>query len=193
MAVLEPQLTPEVEVLIFFNNFEYSLGYLRQELLDEAEGEYISHIDDDDMVPEDFVSTILPLLDGVDYIGFMVDFVDMGVKKLPVIHSLRYQSWSEDESGWYRGVTHLNPVRTELARLSSFPASRNTGEDEKWAIGMKDKCKTEHFIDREMYSYLHNGHESVAYEEKPHDTPHRVDFKSPYIRYHPRSTKNANN
>lgn len=205
MAVLEPQLTPEVEVLIFFNNFEYSLGYLRQCLLQEAGGEYICHIDDDDMIPDDYVATILPLLDGVDYIGFKVEFTDNGREMKPVYHSLKYTHWYDDEDGYYRGVTHLNPLRTELARTVDFPVERLTGEDEKWSNQIK--AKTEHFIDRPMYYYWHLADNSVAYTlagqevtdavgshayiTRPHDTPHRTKFKSKQIRYHPNSTKDV--
>lgn len=193
LDVLLPQVDKyqrQIEVLLFWNNFEYSLGFLRQSMLEEARGEYICHIDDDDMVPEDYCDTILPLLDGTDYIGFKVNFLDSGKKMKPVYHSLKYQTWYEDADAYYRGVTHLNPVRTELARLSSFPTEYNVGEDSKWAIGMKDKCKTEHFIDREMYTYDHEGDDSVAYAARQSDTPIRPIFKSKNIRFHPKSTEN---
>lgn len=206
MKVLSPQVDKykgQIEILVFFNNFEYSLGYLRQCLLQEARGEYICHIDDDDMVPEDYCDTIFPLLDGTDYIGFRVDFYDKGQKMKPVYHSLKYEYWYEDEKGYYRGITHLNPIRTELARQSFFPINFNVGEDAEWARNAH--AKTEHFIDRPMYYYWHEPGDSVAYAlspnaeatgynpdiTKPHDTPVRPEFKSKQIRFHPRSTPNA--
>lgn len=208
MAVLLPQVDKydgQIEVLIYFNNYERSLGYIRQGLLDEAKGEYICHIDDDDLVPDDYCDTILPLLDGVDYIGFQVDFYDGGKKMNPVYHSLQYSRWYQDDKGYYRGITHLNPVRTELARQSSFPVEYTIGEDEAWANGVK--AHTEHVIDRPMYIYRHEGDASVAYSysddevertvhhrtfrPKPNDTPRRPVFKSKNVRFHPRSTKNA--
>jgi hypothetical protein len=179
----------QIEILLFWNNFEYTLGYLRQRLLENARGEYICHIDDDDMVPEDYCDTIFPLLDGVDYIGFKVDFIDNGNKMLPVYHSLKYKHWYQDSDGYYRGVTHLNPLRTELARQAEFPIERLTGEDEKWSNQIK--AETEHFIDREMYTYNHVGDESVAYKIEPKDTPMRPRFKSENIRLHPESTLDA--
>lgn len=176
-----------VEVLVFWNNFEYSLGYLRQKMLEDARGEYICHIDDDDMVPDDYCDTIVPLLDGVDYIGFQVDFYDRGKKMKPVYHDLNYASWYEDERGYYRGVTHLNPTRTEIARQSEFPLRYTVGEDAHWAAGVP--AKTQHVIDRPMYYYWHNGKESVAYKSDPHDTPKRPTLKSKYFRFHKESTK----
>lgn len=192
----------DVEILIFFNNFEWSLGFLRQCLIEEAKGEYVCHVDDDDEVPEDYVDTIYPLLDGVDYIGFKVKFIDNGKLMSPVYHSLKYTHWHQDDKGYYRGVTHLNPIKTQLALKAGFPIERQVGEDEKWA--QKVKAKTEHFIDREMYTYNHMGDDSVAYKyveelhdklhnqetkPRPHDTPVRPVFKSKNVRFHPRSTK----
>ena len=208
MGVLQPQVDKykgKIEVLIFFNNFEYSLGYLRQCLIEEAKGEYVSHIDDDDMVPEDFCDTIMPLLDGVDYIGFQVDFYDKGVKMKPVYHSLKYSTWYEDETGYYRGVTHLNPLRRELALEAGFPTQYNIGEDAEWA--RRVIAKTEHVIDKPMYIYWHEAKNSVAYTlagkeitseigehayiTRPHDTPLRPKFNSKNIKLHTRSTKDA--
>lgn len=153
LGILEPQLSDQIEVIIYLNDGEYSIGRLRQTILDEAAGEYISFIDDDDMIPEDFVATILPYLDGVvDYIGFKVDLFDNGERKRPVYHSLAYPNWHEDDKGYYRGITHLNPLRTELARQSKF-LDISMGEDEAWASNIN--AKTEHFINRPMYTYLH--------------------------------------
>lgn len=166
LGVLTPQLNKDTEVIIYLNDGEHSIGKLRQTILDEAAGEYISFIDDDDMIPEDFVATILPYLDGVvDYIGFKVDLFDNGERKKPVYHSLAYPNWHEDDKGYYRGITHLNPLRTELARQSKFP-DVSMGEDEAWTTGIN--AKTEVFIDRPMYTYLH-------------ETPQPIT-ESPYIR-----------
>lgn len=210
MKVLIPQVDKykgKIEILVFWNNFEYSLGYLRQAMLDEARGEYINHIDDDDIVPDDYCKIIFPLLDGTDYIGFKVRLIDNGKEMPPVYHSLKYTHWYQDDQGYYRGVTHLNPVRTKLARQSKFPVEFNIGEDEQWANGMAGKCKTEHFLDKVMYIYHHMGDDSVAYRfaddetaakvhyqnyrRKPHDTPLRPIFRSKNIRFHPRSTPNG--
>lgn len=192
LRVLMPQVDKyqgQIEVLIFFNNFERSIGYIRQKLLEGVAGEYICYIDDDDMIPEDYCDTIFPLLDGTDYIGFKVKFIDNGKDMPPVYHSLKYTHWHQDADGYYRGITHLNPIRTELARTSSFPLEYTIGEDEVWANGIK--AKTEHFIDKPMYIYKHESDESIAYRPEPHDTPIRPKIKGTYFRFHPESTKNA--
>ena len=202
MEILLPQVEEQegkVEVLVFFNNFEFSMGFLRQSLIEEARGEYVTHVDDDDEVPEDYVSTLLPLMDGVDYIGFKVKFIDKGQLMKPVYHSLKYTHWYQDDTGYYRGVTHLNPIKRSLALTAGFPLEYNIGEDEQFANRVK--AKTEHFVDKEMYIYHHSGEDSMAYthyqtdaelgvaNHKPSDTPIRPNIKSKYVRFHPRSTK----
>jgi hypothetical protein len=203
--VLLPQVDKydgQIEVLIFFNNFEYSLGFLRQGLIEEAQGEYVTHIDDDDLVPDDYCDTLFPLMDGVDYIGFKVKFIDGGKEMKPVYHSLKYPNWYQDDDGYYRGVTHLNPLKKELALRAGFPVEYNIGEDSKWAE--KVEAKTEHYVDKEMYIYQHEGDDSVAYvyapddemfrdhpqysKPRPDDTPRKPVFKSKNVRFHSRST-----
>ena len=179
LDVLLPQLTPDMEVIAYFNRGEKTLGEYRERLTKEAKGEYISCIDDDDLVPEDYVKTIYPLLDGVDYIGFRVKFTKNGIDQLPVIHSLRYQHWLEDESGYYRNISHLNPIKKELALKAGFLHTRENGEDHYWAMKVAPYVKTEHFIDREMYLYIHteNSMFSLGREKLDYSLPLKVTNK----------------
>jgi hypothetical protein len=119
-----------------------------------SKAEYICFIDDDDAVPEDYVSTILPLLDGVDYVGFQVQCYIDGVPLSRTYHSLKYYGWSEDDKAFYRDISHINPMRRELALLE--PMEGGNGEDQRWADRMRKRgvLKTEHVINRVMYNYL---------------------------------------
>lgn len=186
MNILLPQVEGKsVEIIVFWNNGEHTLGSMRQMILEDAKGEYICFIDDDDLVPADYIDTILPLLDGVDYIGFKVAFFDNNKKQAPAIHSLKYSHWHQDENGFYRGITHLNPLRTELARESKFPVEYNDGEDAIWASHAH--AETEHFIDREMYVYNHDADDVFmgVYGFK------RPVYANKNVRFHIRSSPNA--
>ncbi len=171
LSVLEPQLEAakgKVQVMVLYNNFEKSLGELRQQIVEQANGEYISFIDDDDMVPHDFIKAILPHLDGKnDYIGFRVGLYSDGVKRKPVYHSLRYTDWTEDDHGFYRDITHLNPLKREIALQAKFVGG--SGEDVSWANQLRGKAVTEHFIDREMYDYRHSPSGTLAAGPRPGD------------------------
>lgn len=150
---LAPQLTPEVEWLVRICDPKYSLGENRDMLRRCSRAEYISWIDDDDRVSDDYVSSILPLLDGVDQIGFEVELWADGVKDPKRdIHSLSMWGWFDTPTHYNRDISHLQPMRRELAL--SEPMEGGHGEDKRWADRMRGKVKTEHYIDKVLYYYL---------------------------------------
>jgi glycosyltransferase involved in cell wall biosynthesis len=151
--VLDPQLVSGVELRIKIHDRNFSVGESRYQMLQEAHGEYVSFIDDDDLVPADYVSSILPLLSDVDYIGFNLQLFIDGQKQKPTYHSLKYKEWFEDEDGFYRDISHLNPIKREIA--VQVPMTGNLGEDSRWAEALRTKqlVKTEKYIDDAMYFY----------------------------------------
>lgn len=146
----------DIEVLVHWNNFEKGIGPVRQELIDDAKGEYVNFIDDDDMVVGDYCDTIYPLLDGVDYIGFKVDFYSNGQLQRPVIHSLTCEGWMENQDGFYRRVTMINPIKRSIAKKSKVADGdykKGVPEEKVYADNLDKITKTEHFIDRPMHIY----------------------------------------
>lgn len=152
--ILAPQvaaLDGGVDVLVHWDHRESTLGQARQRLLDAAKGDYLNFIDDDDVVPAYYCDRVYPLLDGVDYIGWRQQLYVDGVPAKPTFHSLRYDRWWDDADGYYRHVSHLNPTRTDLARLGRF--DRSVPEDVDWAHQVAPHLRTEHFIEDVMYEY----------------------------------------
>ena len=138
----------------------YTLGENRDMLKRSSIGEYIAFIDDDDLVPDHYASEILPLLDR-DYVGFQVQSYIDGTPLLnKTYHSLRYESWYEDENGYYRDISHINPMRRELSLLE--PMEGGIGEDVRWADRMRGRVKTERFIPKVMYNYFFRTHKNMA-------------------------------
>lgn len=132
----------------------YTLGENRDMLLRSSEGEYVAFFDDDDEPDPSYLETVMPLLDGVDYVGFNVQCYIDGTPLAKVTHhALKHGGWYEDETGVYRDVSHINPMRRELALLEPFEGGH--GEDQRWADRMRARhvLKTEHVIDRVMYHY----------------------------------------
>ena len=158
-SVLLPQIegNPEVEVVERMFVRGMTRGQNRQAMVDECAGEYINFVDDDDLVAKDYVSSILPLLDGVDYIGFQVQLYyggpESGIKDVPTFHSLRYPQWSSTNGGHYRDISHLNPIRRDLALQVKIEGDGN--EDVVFADRMRTLgiVKTEHYVDKVMYHY----------------------------------------
>lgn len=58
LSVLEPQATREVEILVLRDNIRRSIGTKRNALVSIANGEYVSFVDDDDMVDDRYVYRI---------------------------------------------------------------------------------------------------------------------------------------
>ncbi len=156
LACLNPQCEgrSDVGILIRVCDPSYTLGENRDMLRRSSKAEYSVYCDDDDLPSTDYISTILPLLNGVDYIGYQVQCYVDGVALSRTYHSLKYSGWSEDDKAFYRDISHINPMRRELALLETFEGGH--GEDQRWADRMRKRgvLKTEHFIDRVMYSYF---------------------------------------
>ena len=196
LAALLPQVDAArgaVRVTAYQNQGERPLADIRQALVESADAQYVSFIDDDDMVPDDFVSTILPLLDGVDTVGWRMQYYVDGVPAKPTFHSLRYGGWWEDETGWYRDVSHLNPVRLALARRCDFRVE--LPEDWGWVQQMQKLVTTEHCTDDDkiMYHYRHSTSEGSKWvpgsvSQSPGRYPPRPPVSSSNLVYHPRST-----
>lgn len=152
-ACIGPQLTADVRFTVRMFDPRLFLGVNRQWMIDESKAEYICFIDDDDLVADDYVSTILPLLDGIDYVGFELQCYIDGVPFSHTYHDLRCGGWHNDEKGYYRDISHLNPIRRELALLE--PMEGGNAEDHRWADRMRatGKVRTQHMIPRVMYFY----------------------------------------
>jgi len=177
----------KVEVIAYWNNGELPVGQIRKALVEQASGEYVCFIDDDDMVPDYYCKKILGAL-GKDYVGFRVKFFNDGVEMPPVTHSLRHTTWSQDEYGYYRGVTHLNPIKREIALRGEWPTSRQAGEDELWAKSVTPFVKTENYLDEVMYFYYHSKSDtSFGGDSKPRERYTRPVIKEKWFRYHPDS------
>jgi hypothetical protein len=153
---LQPQVTPEVKVTIRMCDPNYTLGENREMMRRASVGEYICFVDDDDVVPCYYVNTILPLLDGVDIIGFEAQlYVDGELDPHRDLHTITAGSWYNTETTFYRDISHLSPIRRELALAA--PMEGGHGEDGRWADKMRTLgvLKTEHYIqDKIMYYYL---------------------------------------
>jgi hypothetical protein len=193
LDTLLPQLDAaagEVTVCALYNHGERPLGHVRHALLRDASSTYVSFVDDDDEVPEYFVDEALQRMDGVvDYVGWRMQCYVDGRAVKPTYHSLRYTHWWDDLEGYYRDVSHLNPVRTELARCGDF--RRGTPpEDVAWVDQVRGHLKTEAYVDKVMYHYHSSSVDSTWRGHgvvRPATT--RYDLSHPYFSYHSESSE----
>lgn len=152
-ARLAPQLVEGVRITTRTFDPALTLGENRQRMVDESTAEYISFVDDDDLVAPDYIAKIFPLLDGVDMVGFNVDCFTDGVFIGRAHHSLRYGEWVENADGYYRDLSYMTPMRRELVLRSRIEGG--IGEDRRWAARLRalQVVWTEHYINEVMYFY----------------------------------------
>lgn len=159
LGVLEPQVavhSNDVEILTLLTDRSLTHGAYCQQLREATQGEYSNFIDDDDLVPNDYVESVLPNLDGVDFIGHKLQRFDDGVAEYePFEHSLRHRGSNSPHS-----TPHINPIRTELALQVSM--SGGFGADRKWWYNLLDSgvVQTEHYIDKVLYEYYYRSNKS---------------------------------
>lgn len=157
LGVLENQRTEEVEILINTDNKQISTGMKRNKLLESSCGEYISFVDDDDLVSDDYITRIFEAIktspDCVGIEGIMTD-INSGKKNM-FIHSLQYKSWFTKNGIYYRCPNHLSPVKRNLALKAGFP-NITVSEDHEYSKKLLPFLKTEVYIDIPIYYYLFN-------------------------------------
>lgn len=164
--------TPQVGVRICYDNLQSGYGSKCNALLHSSRAEYVSFIDDDDMVAPDFIPMVLAALDTrPDYVGFPVQFTSDGVVVTPVEHSLRWGCWQDLPQMLRRDITQFNPIRREVALLGQWTGGY--GAEREWANGVRDsgKCTEEVWIDRPMYYYQHRSTDTFLTSRYPYSGP----------------------
>ncbi len=144
-----------VEVIVACDAKEISIGKKRQNLLEQATGEWVCFIDDDDWIAADYIDRILKALEPApDCVGFLISCTTNGGRPVMAIASKRYPHWAENHDGYahVRTIYHKTPVRREIALKVGFPDLRY-GEDKPYAVGVMKHVKTEVFIEAVMYHY----------------------------------------
>lgn len=144
-----------VEVLVACDAKQISIGNKRQNLLEQAKGDYLAFIDDDDWVAPTYVDDILTALESnPDCVGFKITCTTNGKNPESAITSMRYPQWREYHDGYdhCRSIYHKSPHRRDIGLKVGFPDLRY-GEDRSYSEGLMRHMKTESFVDKVLYYY----------------------------------------
>jgi hypothetical protein len=163
MAGLLPQLDPydgRVRVLGWYNDGSPSLPKIRQRLVETAGTDYVSFVDDDDLVSRDYVAEIVgALASRPDYVGFQVQCYSNGAPTGVAYHSLEFDQWRNLTGRYERDISHLNPIKRSLALRADFSRTRaGKPEDRAWADQLRRArvLQTQVVINRILYHYLYS-------------------------------------
>ena len=115
-AVLKPQCKRSARITI--DDGPGTVGVKRQRMIEQATGDYVAFVDDDDMVAPDYVARILPCLKSKpDVVGITMHVTMDGhdYRPSPIFrHSLRYRE-NHHWQGQERTPHHLCPLRRDMA------------------------------------------------------------------------------
>jgi hypothetical protein len=163
--IISPQIINKpIDLLILKDDRQKSIGEKRQIALDLCESEYISFIDDDDVVSSSFVDRILlPMKKFPHGIGFRGIITSPNSIPIEFAHNAGYK-YSEKAHRYgksliyTRPLNHLNPVMIDIAREIGYKPLM-LGEDYDYAIrlsesGLVRDCA---FVDEFLYFYQWRG------------------------------------
>jgi hypothetical protein len=149
---LQPQLVPEVEVVIHASD-SLPIGQKFNELYNAAEGRLSVQLDDDDLVAADYVQAVLPHADA-DYIGYKSLYTENGVYRETYESDPQRGTHQSFHVGLIvRHVSQKCPILTTEARKHTF--SSDWGGDFHWisALVANGYPLSSVFIDRVLYHY----------------------------------------
>ena len=148
----------DIEIITMSDNKEKSVGYKRNQLKDYVRTRFLSYIDDDDWVSPDYISSIYDAINmnpDIDVIVF-----DVHARIVTPYHpngrlckyGIEYKRDHEDRDFYYRLPNHLMVWQKNVANMARFPEV-NFGEDAHWAKALSHHIKTQHRIEKTLYTY----------------------------------------
>lgn len=161
MNAVNPQLMQHscAEIRIHDAGKSMTTGSKRNELILHSEGEYVVFIDDDDMVPEYYVSEMLSSIEsGADCIAINGIMTTDGINETPWRISKAYDNISIQENGHtvlLRKTNHITAVRRSIALQAGFP-NKSLAEDKYYSDRVAPLCNTEFKIEKPMYHYRYS-------------------------------------
>ena len=137
---LDRQAVPGFGAILYRDDLEEKYGQKTQAMSEAATADYISSVDDDDLLAPDGVSRVMEALEFLpDYVGFTVRWTRDGAYQKPVIHSLACRGWRDKADVLERDITQFNPIRRELALLGTWEGGYEA--ERRWSDQVRETGK----------------------------------------------------
>jgi glycosyltransferase involved in cell wall biosynthesis len=156
LSHLERQtLDKPVEILSLTDNRKMKVGKKRDLLIGMASGEYVSFVDDDDWVSDDYVDSILSKThESVDVITFDLMKYENGKKTKPHHYSVEIERDYDTPDACYRLPNHLMVYKRSI--VSKIPYT------DSWFMDVKPYVNTSINIDKVLYDYRYDAQTSES-------------------------------
>lgn len=144
-----------VEVICVIDNRSLSLGAKRNLALDRAKGEYISFVDDDDDISDNYIDLILQWAYDCDVLTYKTQYWYNGNKGNVVFYSTRITEQRNLQDRYERFANAICCWRTEFARKVRY-SDITFGEDTDFGLRAIALQPNEKFINAVMYHHLYS-------------------------------------
>jgi hypothetical protein len=196
---LHAQVCPNVKIKITlgFDNREKTIGAKRQQMLEAAEGKYVSFIDDDDRVTQAYFEDAAACIAG----NYDCMRLRGQIAQSTFTHSIvtRINSPMANHDTFLRPPNHLNPMKTDIAKLVRF-RDASTGEDFDWTFKLARVgfLRTEYRSDESRIHYIYDlgertlsprvleAQRGMTLEQSIQGVPARPKQSEPQLRFGPK-------
>ena len=148
----------DIEILSWVDNKKRSIGRKRDDLVQLADGNFLTVLDDDDTISDDYVSELRKAAienPDVDVIVFDQECHLNDWPPFRVRFGVEFENQAAADGGGKditRKPWHLCCWRAELAKSAHF-SDCSYGEDADWAKQLWPKIKTQYRIDKILHYY----------------------------------------
>lgn len=161
----------EIEILVFIDNKEMTIGEKRELLYKHAKGTYSIQVDSDDLLSPNAIELMLEAIKSnpeMPCITFKERCLMDGILRTSN-HSIIYDKWQDNYDGYdyVRTPFYKDVIRTDIAKSVPFERIR-WNEDERWSYAIKHLLTDEIHIEEELYYYTTNStspHERYGYDK----------------------------
>lgn len=176
---LPAELQKEVEIIYLIDNKTIMLGDKRNLMVEMANGKYISFVDCDDRVSDDYISSLLDAINfDTDSIVFLAEVSLNGNPPKICRYSKDYRQDYNTDTEYHRLPNHIPCIKKEVSKKVSFPSLKRA-EDAGYAKLLKKYLFTEHKIEKVLYYYDYNDMTTVAQEDIPQIRAKRISTTPP--------------
>ena len=144
-----------IELVSFFDNKKRTIGKKRDEMLKLAQGKYVTFVDDDDRLSNDYVDEIMNAItnNDVDCIVYnVICCVNNGKNKL-CKYGIEFEYGDINGGLEWRGKPAHTMIWKRSIAIKHNYSNRQNGEDMDWVKRAYLDIKTQHRIDKTLYYY----------------------------------------